>query len=355
MINMNKHFSRSRFRSSNCPARGIQPRGSEEPDKFILKNEHNHAPDSRVLEKAKYIDDVKFEAKTTNRRPREIIPLANANLDHATLAITPNTALLRRTIKRARNETIVKKNPTTLDEFEVTDEFAYTKKNESFLLADNNDNSNRIIMFGTKENLKFLSKCEEIQMDGTFDVAPPLFKQLYTIFGRFNGWNVPLVFVLCCSKIQKTYEHILLKLIEIEPSIQPIIILLDFERAAINAARLLFKTSQVAIMKSGSLWRHVQDNGLQKRYAEDALFALNIRMFLALAFLPIDHIETAFDELLQTKFCRDDETLDLNNELQGFISYFERTYIGTWNRDGKRKKPLFSYDIWSVYDRVMKG
>lgn len=347
-----------RFRSSNCPARGVQPRGNEESDKFVLKKEHNHTPDARVLEKAKFIDEIEFEAKTTNRGPREIIPLANANLDHATLAITPNTAQLRRTIKRARNETIVKKNPSSLDEFEVSDEFAYTKKNDTFLLDDNNDNNNRIVMFGTKQNLTFLSKCEEIQMDGTFDVAPPLFKQLYTIFGRYNGWNVPLVFVLCCSKTQKTYEYILQKLSELEPSIKPVIILMDFERAAINAARLLFETSQITgcyFHFSGSLWKHIQENGLQKRYAEDAMFALNILMFLALAFLPIDHIENAFDELIKTEFCRDDESLDLNDEMQAFITYFENTYIGAWNRDGKRKKPLFSHDIWSVYDRVIKG
>lgn len=353
-----KNYILSRYRNSGCPARGIQSRGNEETEKFILKKEHNHAPDSRVYGKAKFIDDIKFEAETTNLKPREIIPLSNANLDHATLAIAPNTALLRRTIRRARKETNFKKKPTSLEEFEVTDEFGYTKKNYPFLLDDNHDNNNRIVIFGTKENLQFLSKCEELQMDGTFDVAPPLFKQLYTIFGRFNGWNVPLVFVLCCSKTQRTYEHILQKLIEIEPSIQPKIVIMDFERAVINAVRLLFKSSQVAgcyFHFSGSLWKHVQGNGLQTSYAEDAMFALNIRMFLALAFVPVDHIERAFEELLKTEFCRDDESLDLNDELQAFITYFENTYIGAWSRDGKRKKPLFGHDIWSVFDRVMNG
>lgn len=85
-----------------------------------------------MFEKAKFIDGIKFGAKTTNKKPREVVPVANGSVDQATLATTPSMALLRRTVARVRVGNIIRKNPKSLDEFEVNDEYAYTKKTNHF-------------------------------------------------------------------------------------------------------------------------------------------------------------------------------------------------------------------------------
>ena len=63
------------------------------------------------------------------------------------------------------------------------------------------------------------------------------------------------------------------------------------------------------------VWRHVQDNGLAKKYQEDDDFRSNIKKLIALAYLPLDDIIKGFD-LVAAEF--DDDADD-------FLDYFEKT------------------------------
>ena len=46
-------------------------------------------------------------------------------------------------------------------------------------------------------------------MDGTFNIAPPLFTQVYSIHADFLGRSHPLVFSLLTNKRQATYRALL--------------------------------------------------------------------------------------------------------------------------------------------------
>ena len=72
------------------------------------------------------------------------------------------------------------------------------------------------------------------------------------------------------------------------------------------------------------VWRHVQDNGLAKKYQEDDDFRSNIKKLIALAYLPLDDIIKGFD-LVAAEF--DDDADD-------FLDYFENTWIGEPKRRG---------------------
>ena len=72
------------------------------------------------------------------------------------------------------------------------------------------------------------------------------------------------------------------------------------------------------------VWRHVQDNGLAKKYQEDDDFRSNIKKLIALAYLPLDDIIKGFD-LVAAEF--DDDADD-------FLDYFEKTWIGEPKRRG---------------------
>ena len=65
----------------------------------------------------------------------------------------------------------------------IDQEYGKTIKGEDFLLYDHNEADSRILIFATAESLRFLANCAEWYLDGTFQIAPKLFKQLYTIHG----------------------------------------------------------------------------------------------------------------------------------------------------------------------------
>jgi len=97
-------------------------------------------------------------------------------------------------------------------------------------------------MFGTQGNLDFMATCNSILIDGTFKTAPPNFTQLYTIHGtrpvppdNKPSKAVPLIFLLLPDKNKGTYLEVFQKLSTILPQWAPDRVMVDFERAAINA------------------------------------------------------------------------------------------------------------------------
>ena len=73
--------------------------------------------------------------------------------------------------------------------------------------------------------------------------------------------------------------------------------------------------------------------GLFHRYDNDATFSLHARMIIALAFVPIDNLDVAFDAL----------TEELPDELQPILNWLEDNYLGRlFGRNRRRRAPIFS-------------
>lgn len=155
------------------------------------------------------------------------------------------------------------------------------------------------------------------------------------------------------------YEDVFKIVSERLPDFKPDYIITDFEIGAINAATKYFPD---AIMHGcffhlcQSVWRHVQNVGLQKRYVSDAQFALGIRSLLALAFVPPEDIPSKFEELCATKFWSEDNGDVDCSKVQDLLSYFESTYIGVATRTRKKRATVsFPPALWSVYHIVLLG
>jgi hypothetical protein len=97
----------------------------------------------------------------------------------------------------------------------------------------------------------------------------------------------------------------------------------------------------------------VQETGLANQYGTNEEFSLLIRHIPALAFLPIDEIPSAFEEL-KIKIKEYEQTDEL-------VKWFEDNYIlGRVRRvlrDGTvvRGNPLYPPQIWSVFDHQGKN
>ncbi|XP_025406892.1 uncharacterized protein LOC112680884 [Sipha flava] len=122
------------------------------------------------------------------------------------------------------------------------------------------------------------------------------------------------------------------------------------EQAAINTVKKVFPQTEINgcfFHFCQSIWRHIQNTGFAVKYHENSDFALNIKMLNALAYVPPESVITAFEDLLQTDFYKEHETI-----LTPLLDYFEDTWIGRISRNRQRRSPKFSIKLWNCYGLI---
>src|SRR6266511_6001895 len=121
-------------------------------------------------------------------------------------------------------------------------------------------------------------------MNDTFKTISTVFRQLYTIHTLIGGKNsriLPLIYSLITSKSEEIYKNLFEELIDFaaenDLTLQPSIILTDFELASINASRHVFPNVEnkgYFFYLGHSGWRKIQSYGLATRYGNDEQFSL---------------------------------------------------------------------------------
>ena len=166
--------------------------------------------------------------------------------------------------------------PTSRNEVHFEGEWTQTIAGEPFLLAEDGDGDNKIIIFSTDANIRHLSEADKIYVDGTFQTCPRLFYQIFTVHAFINGKQFPLVYCLLPGKsraiYQRTLEIIERKAEELGLELHPDEVLTDFELATIQGIELAFPTTE----EKGCLFHFAQalnqkisTLGLQVAYQED--------------------------------------------------------------------------------------
>lgn len=156
-------------------------------ENVVKVSDHCHAADARQSEKKVALSELRMKAVNSNSPPRRIIRATTAKMDTTSAVEMRSYQTLSRNIRRIRsNARITPTLPTSLTDLLLDDRYTKTIKGDNFVLYDNKEKVNRIIIFGTKENLTFLIHCDDWYMDGTFNITPPMFKQVYTIHGTFS-------------------------------------------------------------------------------------------------------------------------------------------------------------------------
>ena len=217
------------------------------------------------------------------------------------------------------------KAPASISEIDLSGQWSKTNSGENWIICNTDSENGKIVIFSTNENLSNLASCKIWYADYTFNVAPPLFSQLYSIHGAYLGRMIPLVYCLLPKKAKETYVEaftaIKSKLQELDLSTEVTTFRFDFETASHKAAKEVFTGIEIECCFfhfSQANWRHVVSLGFRQRYVEDLDFALKVRMVTALAFLPADKIYKGFQEVSSI----------MSEEFQEFLTYFEKTYVG---------------------------
>ena len=137
----------------------------------------------------------------------------------------------------------------SLDELkDLPDDYKKTKTKLKFL-ASPIESFKSFIIFANLIGLTVLAKSYKWWCDGTFKSSPHLYYQHYIIHGKYNGWPILGSYSFLSGKTKDLYSQIILNLKEAAISagliVNPKVIAVDFEAAAIVAFRLHFPNAKI--------------------------------------------------------------------------------------------------------------
>ena len=308
---------------------------------------HSHAPDPAKNIKYKVITEVREQATSSQDRPQQILGNALQGVPDAVAAQLPLLGTMRRNVRRQRRAAgNVLPVPVTLADLPnpLPQQYTTTKAGDPFLRYDSSD-QDRVLIFATDERLVLLENNENWFIDGTFDMVPLIYTQLFTVHARLQGGKIiPCAYVFLNSKAEVAYTQALQQLKNLCPNLNPRTGLIDFELAIKNSLEIVFPGVQVKgcyFHFTQNIWRKIQANGLQERYQQDVQFVEEVRMIAALAFVPENDVRRVFHGLSN----------NIDASLDVIMDYIEETYIGMVRR-GQPRRPRYPYSMWGVYDRV---
>jgi len=179
-------------------------------------------------------------------------------------------------------------------------------------------------------------------MDGTFQTAPPIFMQIYTIHAKVDGQFFPLIISLLPDKQEVTYIRLLVniqqKALANNLVFNPQNVHCDFEAAAINAVRI-----ELGVEPNGclfhytqSIFRHVQSLGLQVQYNTDMPPGTRkwVRRLMGLPLVPSLRIQQVYTAIVA-------QAPNLP-ECNAMHQYVYRTYVDP-------NHALFPCATWNVF------
>ena len=156
------------------------------------------------------------------------------------------------------------------------DRYRLSSYNRRFILFDTND-EDRIIAHSSNVQLEILSKASRWHLDGTFKSAPTLFYQSYKVHGWYNEEMYNCGYILLKNKKKDIYKKAFSRLkssaYEINYILDPKLVLLDFEKAAISAINEVYPNCQVIgcyFHFIQALWKNIQYKGLTNEYRTDS-------------------------------------------------------------------------------------
>ena len=340
------------YQRLSCKARllacGLRVVDDRQPD-------HVHAGNISTSLARKAVGDMKNRMEELTATPSLVHGAVLPTVTPSVLMALPKRATVLRTLRRYRLKKTVAANggvdlpalPKDLL-FNIPDRFS------RFILFDSGPADNRIIILGSNVLLDGLARADVWLADGTFKVVPGLFFQLFSIHFSFGaGINPAAVYCLLTNKTAETYARFLHQLSLLIPTADPKNILVDFEKASMNAFQEAYPNSHVTgcyFHLCQSVLRKVNEIGLKIAYEADDIVRGYVRCIPALAFVPPEDVQEAFDLLADDK-----PEVDHIDEL---LTFFEHTYIRGRRLRGRGEAygpALFSIDLWNQHAGTVDG
>lgn len=314
---------RCKFKNKyKCKGRVVTADGGVVDEK---QPEHNHSGNVATSLARKAVGEMKETMGALMATPSSTQASVSAELDPQVLMALPKRSLLTRTLQRKRQKIMIESNngqllpavPSDLD-FDIPEQF------REMVRYDSGPGEDRIILMGSLQLLDGLARADVWLADGTFKVVPTIFFQLYSFHFNFaSGINPAGLYCLLTNKTAATYERVLVEILKLVPLASPKTILIDFEKAAMNAMSAAFPNARITgcyFHLCQSVIRKVNEIGLKVDYENNNEVRGYVRCLAALAFVPPDDVVEAFELLA------DDMPANIEH-LDELTSYFELTYV----------------------------
>lgn len=328
-----------------CKVVGCRMTAVTSNDVLVSSNgEHNHPPDAGKVKQKVAIHKAKQEAISQPQKSMKRVfadAFGNENneelMDHL-----PSFKRYRDTLYRARSQRLPHV-PHNRQDIVLEGEWAETVDGRNFLLADDGID-NRIIIFGTMQNLRYMCQADTIYMDGTFKLSPEMFLQIYSIHIEVMGTSIPVCVGLLPNKTQATYSRFLALLVtkaaQIGLVFSPQIVCIDFEMAMLRTLQRLFPNSRIRgclFHYSQAIWRKVQSLGLTARYSDDDAFNRLVRRASALPLVPPQQVDDVWLQAMNE--------VDDDDDAQQFMDYVTTNWVDAFTA-------TFPMEIWNQYDNI---
>lgn len=368
----NSNRTRTYWVCNKKPECSVRAVTINEPLQVMKVGKHDHPPNQDEVVAKRIYAELKEEAAVhPEAKPSLLIREKLGEVDSLVLPLLPERETMKRTLNKKRIANFPT-NPTDITALRgIPPQFRSTRNRDNFNIFDSFDaedeedssdeeeiyqNPNRIIVFGTTQNLSLLSRSMIIFLDGTFKTCPHIFTQIFTIHGTVHGAVFPLVYALLPNKTTESYRAVLRavadKCVELGFAAPcPRSIMSDFELAIINSVKQVYPQSTILLCffhLSQSVWRHLQSIGLQVAYndPENREVKNGFSQLLALAFVPAEDVSRVFNMLKPT----------LPQSMEELAKYFDRIYVNG-SRERVRRQyrvqpPRYSPVLWNHYQSV---
>ena len=138
----------------------------------INLTDHNHAPNPDEITSAKFKSKVNERAAVSSEAPRKIIHEMLLDVDPGDASSISSYTTAQRSIARKRKKNdIPLPTPSSFESIVIPEQLKLTNTGDQFMLYDNEQNDNRIIIFSSMADLNRLSNSEHWHADGTFKVS----------------------------------------------------------------------------------------------------------------------------------------------------------------------------------------
>jgi hypothetical protein len=334
-----------------CPARLVSV------GKRVVGNispEHTHEGNVATALARQAVGFMKSKMTETVATPSAAQGSVAATLAPAVLMALPKRATLSRALRHHRQQHLHHNADGGYPPIPTDLTFPVPAKFAPFLLHDSGPGEQRILIFGDNGLLDGLARADIWIADGTFKVVPNLFFQLYTIHFQFvRGINPAALYCLLQNKTRNSYDRVMAVLKQLIPSASPAVILTDFEKAAMSAFADTYPTARVTgcyFHLNQAVLRKVNELGMKASYESDDDIRGMVRCLPALAHVPVDSVEEAFELLA--------ESMPEHEHMNELVSYFEHTFIRGRRQRGRGNNygpALFPIPTWNQFEAAGDG
>ncbi len=282
--------------------------------------------------------------------------------------------------------------PKTLDDLEtIPESHSTTSDGERFLLCNFVNNGKRNIAFASRRGIEMLRRAYSVGGDGTFDIPPEQFFQVYLLLAELDRVSYPVVYAILGDKKSSTYkllfqairQAMLRPLPEDTPLPNPPgSFNVDFEVGCINQFKSVFPEIKeirgCLVHLKRNMTKKRQELGLSTWYQKSALFHTFINCLYNLTYVPEELVTTYYEalnnEMLEEvcagintyvaqenefdekgkPFVLDTDTkYELTQNVNAYLQYIEDNYVGGRTRTGY-SSPRFPLSIWNHHKTALE-